>query len=245
MDGEKLARGRDGRSRRTGSGRAARSPERVSQTQHAYDEMRRRILDTRMPAGTQYLEQELATLLGMSRTPVREALIRLAEDRLVEVRPRHGARVLPVSVDDMREIYEMLMPLEALAARKAAERNLAAADIAEIVDVHGKMVEALERSDLDTWAREDDRFHRTVVALSGNKRLIGAVGSFLDQAHRVRMLTLRKRPVPVASNRDHADLIAAIRARDGARAAAVHQEHRRKGGELLLKLLATAPPEGL
>jgi DNA-binding GntR family transcriptional regulator len=207
--------------------------------------MRRRILDTRMPAGAQYLEQELATLLDMSRTPVREALIRLAEDRLVEVRPRHGARVLPVSVDDMREIYEMLMPLEALAARKAAERNLAEADIAGIVDAHGKMVQALERSDLDTWAREDDRFHRTVVALSGNKRLIGAVGSFLDQAHRVRMLTLRKRPAPVASNRDHADLIAAIRARDGARAAAVHQEHRRKGGELLLKLLATAPPEGL
>ena len=90
--------------------------DRLPQTQRAYREIRRRILDNDMPPNAQYLEQELADALGMSRTPVREALIRLSDERLVEVRPRHGARVLPVSVDDMREIYELMTELEALAA---------------------------------------------------------------------------------------------------------------------------------
>ena len=90
---------------------------RLPQTLRAYRVLRRRILDNEMPPNAQYLEQELANALGMSRTPVREALIRLSEERLVEIRPRHGARVLPVSVDDMREIYEMMTELEALAAR--------------------------------------------------------------------------------------------------------------------------------
>src|SRR5690606_26297255 len=97
---------------------------RMSQAQRAYRELRRRILHNEMPPNAQYLEQELADSLGMSRTPVREALIRLSDERLVEIRPRHGARILPVSVDDMREIYEMMTELEAFAVRKLARRGL-------------------------------------------------------------------------------------------------------------------------
>ena len=121
---------------------------RPSQTLRAYREIRRRILVNEMPADTQYLEQELADALGMSRTPVREALIRLSDERLVEVRPRHGARVLPVSVHDMREIYEVMTELEAVAARKVAERGLSEADIGRLQQSVDDMDAALARDDL-------------------------------------------------------------------------------------------------
>src|SRR5512141_1326949 len=85
----------------------------------AYQTMRARILDNQWAPGYRALEQELAQELGMSRTPVREALIRLQKEGLVEVVPRHGMRVLPVSAADMRDIYEMLTALEPMAAELA------------------------------------------------------------------------------------------------------------------------------
>jgi DNA-binding GntR family transcriptional regulator len=182
----------------------------------------------------------------MSRTPVREALIRLAEDGLVEVRPRHGARVLPVSVDDMREIYELLTELEALAARRVAERGVGPADIARLEAAVQNMDTALASADLDAWARHDEQFHRLLIELAGNARLATVVATCWDQAHRVRMQTLRSRPLPTASNRDHSAVVDAIRRRDAATAASVHRRHREKAGEMLLKLLAgggTAQPK--
>ncbi len=218
---------------------------RLPQTLRAYRELRRRILDNEMPPNAQYLEQELADALGMSRTPVREALIRLSEERLVEVRPRHGARVLPVSVDDMREIYDVMTELEAMAARRLAERGLSREEIRVLDEVVEEMDAALARNDLDLWARSDEKFHALLVDLVGNSRLSQVVATFRDQAHRARMQTLRLRPKPVDSNRDHATVVAAIRKRDGEAAASTHRQHRQKAGAMLLRLLARCGSEGL
>jgi DNA-binding GntR family transcriptional regulator len=91
--------------------------------ERAYRALRSRILDNTWPPGYQALEQALALELGMSRTPVREALIRLHNEGLIEVVPRHGMRVLPVSPADMAEIYTILTSLESLAAELAAPRK--------------------------------------------------------------------------------------------------------------------------
>lgn len=218
---------------------------RLPQTQRAYRELRRRILDNEMPPNAQYLEQELADALGMSRTPVREALIRLADERLVEIRPRHGARILPVSVDDMREIYEMMTELEALAVRKLAERGLSRRELRQLEQVVADMDAALACDNLLAWARHDETFHALLVDLTGNSRLSQVVATFRDQAHRARMQTLRLRPKPVDSNRDHAAVVEAIRQRDAEVAAATHRQHRQKAGAMLLMLLARCGSEGL
>jgi DNA-binding GntR family transcriptional regulator len=229
-----------------GNGRVApASSERLSQTHRAYLEIRRRILESEMPPNAQYLEQELADELNMSRTPVREALIRLSDERLVEVRPRHGARVLPVSVRDMREIYELLAELEAMAARVLAERGLSREELMRIEQVVADMDASLARNDLLAWARNDEIFHALLVEFSGNSRLSQIVGMFRDQAHRLRMQTLRLRPKPTASNRDHAAVVEAIRKRDGEAAAAIHRRHRQQAGAMLLKLLAQYGSDGL
>ena len=94
----------------------------TSLVDEAYEQIRRRILDNLWPPGHRALEQEVALALGMSRTPVREALMRLQNEGLVEVIPRHGMRVLPVSPTDMREIYQILTALECMAAELLALR---------------------------------------------------------------------------------------------------------------------------
>ena len=81
----------------------------------AYTTIKHNILENRYPPGHQALEQELATELGMSRTPVREALIRLEREGLVELIPRRGMRVVPLSPADMKEIYDVLTGLETAA----------------------------------------------------------------------------------------------------------------------------------
>lgn len=232
---------------KNGMGATPRPPRgsRRSQTMRAYDELRRRILENEMPAGAQYLEQQLADELGMSRTPVREALIRLSDERLVEVKPRHGARVLPVSASDMGEIYELLTSLEAIAARRVAERGLSAAQLKRLDDALKGMDLALERNDLPGWSTHDREFHNAIVELSGNKRLAQVVAMFRDQAHRARMQTLNLRPKPLQSNRDHAAVVAAIRNRDGSAAFEIHRRHRQEAGRMLLKLLAGQKAEGL
>lgn len=206
----------------------------------AYREIRQRILDNVYPAGHRALEQEFADELGLSRTPVREALLKLQSDGLVEVVPRHGARVLPVSPDDMREIYQMLTAIEPMAAELVARKNLPAADLQPLVDASRDMTTALKNDDLDAWALADERFHRLMIALAGNRLIVETSQSLWDRAHRARMVTLRLRPRPVNSTREHNAIVEAIRAGDAVEAARLHRAHRERGSRELLALLEKA-----
>ena len=146
----------------------------------AYQAIRQRILDAVWPPGHQALEQEVALALGMSRTPVREALIRLQNDGLVEVVPRHGMRVLPVSVHDMREIYEILTALECLAAELLARRQPDARTLKPLTDANKAMDKALKAGDLEAWAAADESFHKQLVELAGNRQLQATVMNYWD-----------------------------------------------------------------
>jgi len=210
----------------------------------AFREIRARILSGALPAGALVLEGEMALALGLSRTPVREAMVRLADEGLVELRPRHGMRVKPLSAADMRAVYEVLTELEAAAARRCAERGLDDASLGVLEDAVAAMDAALARDDLDAWAAADAEFHRRLTEASGNAMLAGVVASFADKAHRWRMATLRLRPRPTASNDDHRAVVAAIRARDPARAEAIHRAHRARAGEMLAALLDRIAPAG-
>jgi len=205
----------------------------------AYRELRARILDNRLRSGEQFTEEELAATLQMSRTPTREAMLRLAGEGLVEVRPRHGMRVKPVSTADMREIYEVLTALESTAAALAAARTDQGDCVARMRAAIKDMDAALERDDLKAWAEADEQFHKLLVAAAGNSRLSELVQTFVGQSKRVRMLTVRLRPKPVMSNRDHEAVVDAVEAHDAARARRIHYAHREKSGRMLVELLAS------
>ena len=190
-----------------------------------------------MAPGSQYLEQELAEMLGMSRTPVREALIRLADERLVQVRPRHGARVLPVSIDDVSEIYELLAELEAAAARRLAVHG-ASGDVLlalEAAELH--MATALKAGDQVAWFEGDRQFHAAIVTACGNARLAGVVQGLIDQSYWARLQTIAHYDVTDASAREHGAIIQALKDMDAVQAHALVHAHRTRGGKALVALL--------
>jgi DNA-binding GntR family transcriptional regulator len=200
----------------------------------AYAQIRQRILDNVWPPGHRALEQEVALALGMSRTPVREAIMRLRNEGLVEVIPRHGLRVLPVSPTDMREIYQILTALECMAAELLARRKPSDAELKPLVDANKAMDKALKADDLDAWAAADERFHAHFIELAGNRQLQATVLNYWDRAHRARMFTLRLRPKPVNSTKEHMQMVERLRAGDAEGAARVTRAHRaRATGELI------------
>jgi len=202
----------------------------------AYEQMRRRILDNVWPPGHRALEQEVAMELGMSRTPVREALLQLQNEGLVEVIPRHGVRVLPVSPTDMREIYEILTALECMAAELLARRKPSDEELQPLIAATDAMDAALKADDLDGWAQADERFHAQLLELAGNRQLQNTVFNYWDRAHRARMFSLRLRPAPVNSTREHMQLVERLRAGDPQGAAAVNRSHRERANRELLAI---------
>jgi DNA-binding GntR family transcriptional regulator len=210
----------------------------VSMADEAYRLMRDRILDNIWSPGHRALEQELALELGMSRTPIREALIRLQNEGLVEVVPRHGMHVLPVSSTDMKDIYDILTSLEAMAAELVALRKPSDLELAPLEAATRDMDRALARDNLEAWAEADERFHRHLIEICGNKLLAGVVLNFWDRAHRARMFTLRLRAKPEKSTREHMNLVKALRKGDAEAARELHRQHRQRGGKELTALLA-------
>lgn len=208
-----------------------------SNTANAVDELRRLIFDGTLPGGTDHLESELALRLGMSRTPVREAVLTLAAQGLLEVRPRKGVRILPISTSDMREIYDVLTELESLAAENAAKAGYDDTGLEPLAATIQDMEAALADDDLEAWARADDRFHTELVRLGGNSRIVSIVAMMADQVRRARAMTLYIRPRPEKSNADHHGVLDAIRAQDPVAARRIHRDHRIAAKETLTDLL--------
>ena len=208
----------------------------ASLVDEAHELIRRRILDNVWPPGHRALEQEVALALGMSRTPVREALVRLQSEGLVEVVPRHGMRVLPVSPNDMREIYEVLTALECMACELLARRHPGPAELKPLVDATHAMDRALATDDLDAWAAADESFHAQLLHLAGNRHLQATVMNHWDRAHRARMFTLRLRPKPVNSTQEHGQLVDCLRRGDADGAARVNRAHRERANRELLAI---------
>ena len=212
---------------------------RPSLVEGAYGALKAAIRNNVFPPGYQGSEQEIAQQLGMSRTPVHEAIIRLQEEGLVRVLARRGVVVCAISPEDMREIYEVIVALETAAAELIAERPAEARGpiLAELDAVNARMEAALAGDDLVGWAEADGRFHQLLVERSGNARLARMFATIMDQSHRARMLTLRLRPKPTLSIEEHRALVAAIRAGDAAAARDRARAHRLRASRQLLPLL--------
>ena len=217
----------------------------VSNADRALSALRQMIFSGALMPGSDHLETELAERLGMSRTPVREAALMLQAQGLVEVRPRRGIRVLPVSAQDMADIYDILTELESLAAARAAEAAYSKPDLATLAETIRDMDAALAADDLRAWAEADDRFHRELVRLGGNARLSMIVSVMRDQVRRARATTLFIRPKPSKSNADHRTVYQAIAERNPARAHDTHHAHRRAARDMLVALLEKHQFHGL
>jgi DNA-binding GntR family transcriptional regulator len=210
---------------------------RVTLVERAYQDIRQRILDNEYPQGHQVLEQELAAELGMSRTPIREALVRLQNENFVQLVPRHGMRVAPLSVNDLRDMYEVLTALELTAIERLARARPDGQVLASIERALDHMDAALKRSDPDGWVKADEHFHRMLVDLCGNGRLKSLADALWDQGHRARITTVRLRPSLAPSNQEHRAVVEAIRRGDWREARSRHLKHRVRTSHEIIQLL--------
>lgn len=208
-----------------------------TRTQQAYQTLKGLIMDNALKPSASYLETELAEMLGMSRTPVREATLQLESEGFLSIRPRHGITILPISIEDMQDIYDLLTELEPYAAEKVARDGLSEHGHTLLMSHVSAMDAALQANDLIAWAYADEAFHMDLVRLAGNARLSKIVSTFWGQVHRARMATLTLRPKPVRSNEDHRRLVSFVQSGDWQAARNLHREHRKNAKTMLVDLI--------
>lgn len=192
--------------------------------EQAYLRLREAILQRRIEAGTRLSVPEVARRLGISRSPAREAVARIAGDGLATMEPRRGAVVARITAADLREIYELREVLEGLAARLAAERarKEQLAELRELVEAHRAAVGA---GDVARHMDLDQAFHLAIRKAAGNRRLLEPLDRLQGQV-RIAMDTTRRSPggMPQALA-EHEAILAALEAKDAARAEAEARAH--------------------
>ena len=188
----------------------------------AYDAIRELIVTLELPPGAVVREPELTERLGIGRTPVREALRRLAQERLVEVFPRRGMFVTKVDVRDLARLCEVRLALEPEAARLAAERATQA-DLEELRAVLAEL-DGRRKRDPRSLIDLDERIHRAIYHASHNSYLAETLEEYYTHALRIWMVALARTDIGAAVGGHHAVLEAVVRG-DAARAERLMREH--------------------
>lgn len=186
--------------------------------------IREMILEDELPPGTPIRERQLAEKLGVSRTPLREALKILAAEGLVELEPRRGATVADPSPTEIRELLELLGGVEAFAARLACARA-EPADLRELRALHHEMVAAWLRGDRLGYFHRNQAIHRRIVELAGNRAITECHRTINARVYRARYIcNLRTRRWEKAI-REHEQILQALERRDAGAVAALLETH--------------------
>jgi DNA-binding GntR family transcriptional regulator len=192
--------------------------------ERAYVDLRDRIVTLRLAPGTALREDELMREMAIGRTPLREAVKRLALENLVAVQPRRGTFVTDVEAADIMNITEVRAELEGYAAELAALRmNGEARSAAEaLVD---EIEEVTQPHDQEWLMRFDERIHRFTWEASGNPYLAETLERYFTHSLRIWYLVLDRVPGLGHAVHDQLHLLEALLERDGARARAIMREH--------------------
>lgn len=192
------------------------------------------IMKGRFTPGQRIVIDALAKELGVSVTPVREALHHLAAEGLVSIEPRKGFTVRKWEAKEIEDLLYLRMYLEKLAVRlfieKASERDIN--DLAEIIE---RMDKAVQASDLESLTALNSQFHRRILQGSGNQELLKIMDSLSAKLHRVRILSLSYPGRMEQSRAEHAAIFEAIKARDVSMAEKAVEEHIKSVMVTLLK----------
>ena len=194
----------------------------TSLADRAYAAIRDLIVTLELPPGSAVREPELTVRLGIGRTPVREALRRLAQERLVEVFPRRGIFVTTVDVRDLAHLCEVRAVLEPEAARLAAERATRA-DLEELRGLRSELGLVRPRDD-QALIELDQRIHHAVYRACQNPFLAETLEAYYAHALRIWMLALARTDLGAAVH-EHAELLEAIIRGDAERAADLMRAH--------------------
>jgi len=208
--------------------------ERKSLGEHVFESLKHSIVRGKISSGEWLVESHIAETLGISRTPVREAIHKLEREGLVERQPRGGFTVLGLNRDDIEETFGIRSVLEGYAARLAAIKH----DTQELETLEKKIEEfqgALDRKKMDVLPVINTEFHDLLYALSKSPKLLHMINGLQDQIYRYREMILKEKKFAVTSNQDHIQMLKYIRKRDAEGAERLVRGHILRGQEMVLK----------
>jgi DNA-binding GntR family transcriptional regulator len=205
-----------------------------------FEQVRREILSCTLMPGEELRENELARRYGVSKSPVRDAMQKLEFEGLIEIEPRRGHRVKPISVSDAEDILDLRVILESGAVRRIADR----ASDAELQDLDKFRTADTTIPGFTAYNRE---FHKHLSRLSGNRRLAEETQRVMEMYDRLCMVSLSNKrgedsfAEPLA---DHCAIIDALQARDGTRAVRLLTRHVTRSRGSIMRGLERRPVVG-
>ncbi len=192
------------------------------------------ILQGEFEVGEKLSEAALATRLGVSRGPVREAFRALEEAGLVTLSKNRGVFVREFAADDVRELYEVRIGLDQMVGRILAPR-ITDENLQELQSLIAQMEESLVNEDFVKYFPQNIRFHDRIVEMTGNQKLLGLYRRITNEMHLMRRRSIVNGGGKLISNDEHQAIVDALATRDGEKAASVMGEHGAAGYRRLLE----------
>jgi DNA-binding GntR family transcriptional regulator len=211
-------------------------PRRKSLGQHVFENLKQAIIRGDVAPGDRLVESQIAEVLDISRTPVREAIHKLEREGLLKKLPKAGFAVVNLTREDIEETFGIRSVLESYAARLAAV-NHHEEDLKPLEEKIKEFQICLERGEMGELPRINTEFHSLFYALSRSPKLIKLINDLRDQIFRFRKILLQMDNMAKTSNEDHRKILAAIRQRDVPRVERVVKEHILRGQRIVLKAL--------
>lgn len=203
----------------------------------AYDKIVECLLDDTISEDTALSERNLSSLLGLGRTPIREAIRDLVREGVLESHPTRGTLVRPLSIPDLEDLYEIRYAIEGLAVSLTAERG-PVEQLAPYAQEFDRVLQSSEDFDVAKVHDHGVAFHEEVIRLSGNRRLLELYRPFRLRFRIPFGIVRRRTPGRVRKAvEEHRTLLAAIMRRDAAEATRLIQDHLRQGLEFRVEML--------
>ena len=205
---------------------AAEGAARRSRADEVYEQLKRDVAEFKLVPGDRFTENELSERLGVSRTPVRQALFRLQQEGFVEVLFRSGWRVLPFDFEQFEQLYDLRMVLETTAVQRlcAEAQGVNRAMLDELAAIW--LVPPAQRSaDTVQVAQWDEAFHCALVQAAGNAEMARVHRDVTDRIRIIRRLDFTQQPRIDATYDEHAKILKAVRARRADQAVLLLRAH--------------------
>lgn len=197
---------------------------RLSLHERVAQRLREMIVSGELKGGEKVPVGVLSKEIGVSLTPLREALKVLAEEQLVELSPNRGARIVPITIEDARSIFEVISALEGAAAELAAER-MTAEQLAMLENLHARMRTHFLAGEKEPYFRLNREIHDAIIDYAGNPILSHMRSKLSTRAERVRFMAVMDGTRQPQAMQDHEDVMEAFRKRDGRQAMDVWRRH--------------------
>ena len=201
-----------------------------------YNNVRTAILSETLKPGKRLMEVELAEILGVSRTPVREALRKLEMEGFIEILPRKGAIVKIISAKDIQNLLEIRASLEALATKIACKKmNLKSKE--DLKEAGNEFAQAVSDSDIDRMIQTDVKFHDIIFSSTHNEKLIQIINNLKEQIYRYRVIYIKDKSYLKNIIKEHNEIVESIMENNAEKAGKVAVIHIQNQENALIKAL--------